>query len=208
MNLAQFRSSLRTRMGVPSNDAFYTDNVCDNFVNAALRDIDGAAAWRWNEDEQSVDIVNGTRSYDLPERYKASLFVATSEGFELERATAAHHRLLRGASGRPKVWDIYGSQLRVAPNPDGAYTLTHAYLKGEVSLDADEEEPILPVVWHQAVIERAVYLAHRRWGNLEEAGAALAAYQGLLDQMKPNARGYSEDTGGGEVPVVAPEATA
>lgn len=200
MNLGQFRNAIRIRLGVPDNDALYTNDVLLNLVNSSLRIIDGVAVWRWLEAEQELNTEAGVRNYDLPANYRSSIFVVDTFGFELERATAMHHRLLRGASGRPKVWDVYGDNLRLAPAPDAVYGLTHAYIKGEIALAADADVPLLPEVWHQAVVEQATYLAQRRWGNLDEAGSALAAYNAILDQMRPNASAYTGTTGGGQVP--------
>lgn len=203
MDLVTMRSALRTRVGVPASDALYTDAVCTALINAALHHIESEADWGWLEAEETVATINGTATYSLPTRYRSSIGVYSPDGFPLEKATAESHRLLRGASGTPKVWDVFGSSLRLAPVPTGAANLTHAYIGGEADLAADGDTPSLPAVWHNAVVEYAAYLGFRRWSAQADAGSALAAYEEWLDQMLKKAPRHSVDTGGGEEPPVA-----
>lgn len=63
--------------------------------------------------------------------------------------------------------------------------------------------PLLPEPFHQAVVEYAAYLGFRRSNNLEDAGAALAAYEGWLERMKGRGDRDSDSTGGGEASLEA-----
>lgn len=63
--------------------------------------------------------------------------------------------------------------------------------------------PLLPEPYHQAVVEYAAYLGFRRSNNLEDAGAALAAYEGWIKRMGGRGDRDSDSVGGGEAPLEA-----
>lgn len=63
--------------------------------------------------------------------------------------------------------------------------------------------PLLPEPFHQAVVEYAAYLGFRRSNNLEDAGAALAAYTGWIERMKGRGDRDSDSIGGGDTPLDA-----
>ncbi len=198
MDLETMREKLRTRLGVPASDGLYTDDVCTSLINSALHYLESEADWGWLETEATVATINGTATYALPAGYRSTIAVLNADGFPLDQATAAMHRLLRGAVGAAKVWDIYGSDLRLAPTPNAVVNITHVYIGAEDDLVADEDVPSLPSVWHDAVVEYAAYLGFRRWGPQADAGSALAAYETWLEQMLRKAPRYSTSTGGGE----------
>lgn len=200
MDLQTMRGKLRTRLGVPDSDGLYTDTVVDSLINSALHYLESEAAWGWLEAEETVTTINGTATYALPAGFRASIGVTSPDGYGLEKATAEHHRLLRGASGVPKVWDIFAATLRFAPTPATGLAFTHIYIGAEAELEADDDTPLLPAVWHDAVVEYAAYLGFRRWGSATEAGSALAAYETWLEQMMKQAPRYSLSTGGGSEP--------
>lgn len=203
MDLITMRAKLRTRLGVPSTDALYTDASCTSLINSALHYIETEADWGWLEQEATITTVAATTDYAFPTRYRSTITITSPDGYPLERATAEHQRLLRAASGVPKVYDVFGTMVRLAPAPTGAQALTHIYVGGEADLSADADLPLVPAVWHDAVVEYAAYLAFRRWGATTEAGSALAAYETWLEQMKRKAPRAATTTGGGEVPAPA-----
>lgn len=200
MDLVTMRSKVRERLGVPASDGLYTDTVLTSLINAALHYIESEADWGWLEAEATITTASADADYDLPARYRSTIGVVNADGFPLDKATAKMHRLLRGASGVPKVWDVLGNQIRLAPTPNAILALTHIYVGGEVDLAADGDEPTMPTVWHQAIVEYATYLAFRRWKSDAEAGSALAAYETWVEQMKAKAPRVSVDEGGGETP--------
>lgn len=200
MILSAFQTSLRTRLGVPASDAFYTDAVCTDLINAALHYSETEFPWGWLEKEATVNTVGGTSSYALPADYRSSIALTDPSGFELEQVDAKTLRLLVAASGAPKMWDVLGTNLRVAPNPSGVQALTHVYVGTETDLAAAGDTPKMPTVWHHAIVEAAAWFAFRRAHNAPDAGAAKAAYDGWIEQMKVEGPRYSKDSGGGEVP--------
>ena len=200
MNLLAMRAKLRTRLGVPDTDALYTDDQCTSLLNSALHQLEGEAEWAWLEQEATVTTADGDYDYALPAGYRSTITVTNPDGFELHRATAAEALLLRGASGVPKVYDVLNGQLRLAPTPDSVLDHKHVYIGGEDDLADDADEPTLPTVWHDLVVEYAAALGFRRWGTAADAGAALAAYQKGLESMLRVAPRYSKDLGGGDTP--------
>lgn len=202
--LIQLRGSLRVRLGVPATDAFYTDAVCTEFINDALHYLETEQAWGWMEKEAVVATINATSTYALPADYRTSIALCDSTGNDLLQVSAAMLRRLVAAQGNPQLWDVLGTNLRLAPTPTGAANLTHIYIGTETDLAADGDTPKLPSVWHQALVECAAWMAFRRAHNMQEAGAAKAAYDTWLEQMKVEAVRYSKDPGGGDVPAALP----
>lgn len=202
--LIQLRASLRTRLGVPASDAYYTDAVCTELVNAALHYNETEQAWPWLEKDVVLFTAAGVVTYALPADYRSTIGLSDPSGFDLEQTDAKTVRLLITAVGAPKMWDVLGTNLRVAPAPTGIQALNHNYVGTETDLAADGDTPKLPAVWHQAVVECAAWFAFRRAHNAPDAGAAKAAYDGWVEQMKVEAPRYSKDTGGGAVPPAPP----
>lgn len=199
MNLGTMETALRSRLGVPATDAFYTDVVIDELLNSAAHFLEGEEPWAWLEKEQTINTANGTSTYAVAADYRASIALLDPAGFPLEQVEAKMLRRLIGASGVPKLWDILGTNVRVAPTPTGVQALVHSYLGGETDMASDSDTLLLPVVYHRAVVEYAAYLAYRRAHNAPEAGAAKAAYDEWLALMRKEAPRYSKDTGGGMV---------
>lgn len=203
MDLTAFQAALRTRLGVPSSDGLYPAATLTELINSGLHYSETEFAWPWLEKEGNVVTAIGTSSYALPADYRSSIGVLNPDGFPLEQVDAKMLRLIVGASGKPKLWDVQGVNLRLAPNPDAIATLIHVYIGTETDLAAGADLPKIPAVYHNAVVEAAAYLAFRRAHNLPEAGGAKAAYDTWLEQMKVEAPRYSKDTGGGTVPAAA-----
>lgn len=198
MNLGQLRAAVYERLGVPTTDAFYTSAVMLSLINQALHFNETEYPWPWLEKTATIATINGTSAYATPTGYRSTIAVVDANGMELDHVPAKTVHMLLGASGAPKMYDVLGGNVRLVPVATGAQNYTHIYIGGEVDLAADSDTPLLPSIFHPAIVEYAAYIAFRRMpGKQGDAGAALAAYQGWLEQMKVEAVRYSADMGGG-----------
>lgn len=202
MNLGQFETAVRTRLGVPANDGMFDDTVLDALINAAIRHIESIHDWRWLETTETINTSNGDRTYAVAADYRRTVSLATSDGEEVKRRPIEEVDLwVSASSAEPKLYAVYGSEIILAPVPSGAVALTHRYIKTETELSGDSDAPTLPAVWHQAVVEYASYLGFRRVGDLDEANGALGAADSWFKKMLVEAGAYSPSEGGGHVPI-------
>jgi hypothetical protein len=105
-----------------------------------------------------------------------------------------------GASGQPLYFGFRADELQLRPVPSSTLSVVHTYIKAEPVLSGDTDEPLLPEPFQQAAVEYAAYLGFRRANNLEDAGAALAAYEAWIKRMMARGSRLSNEEGGGELP--------
>jgi hypothetical protein len=196
MDLTTLRAETRTRTGVPADDSLITDAVLTQLVNAALQHISTERDWPWLEKTTTVDTVGGTATYAVPADWIRSVSVIGASGVPLRRTPIDELDYMTG-SGTPRFFGIFGDQIVVRPTPSGVETLIHRYLATAPVLAADGDTPTMPAVYHHALVAFASYLLFRRTGNVTEAGAALAEYEGWLDRMRKQADRWSDSQGGG-----------
>lgn len=203
MDLQTMIPQVRIRAGVPAEDGLWTDAAITALVNEALHYLDSESDWLWGERVATVTTSNGDNEYDLPANWKRTLHVTGPDGYLLDEVKAQQILRYKSASGIPRMYDVYQTSIRFAPTPTSALAYIHSYLLAEVDLAAVDDEPLVPAIFHNAIIEYATYLGFRRTGEGSDAAAALAGYQTWVERMKARGFAYAADQGGGEQPVAA-----
>lgn len=206
MNLTTFRAAVLSRMGLPSGDSLFDTTALDLLINAALRQIETEGDWSWLEATETINTSNGDGSYPLANDWVRTIAVQIGNDAPLKRLPLTELLYMGGASGQPLYFGFRGDELQLRPVPAGVHAVTHTYLRAEAALSADGDEPYLPEPFHPAIVEYGAYIGFRRSNNLEDAGAALAAYEGWIKRMLSRGSRLSVEEGGGEVP--AAEAAA
>lgn len=208
MDLLALRSNVRTRMGVPGNDALITDSVLTQLVNGALHAVEGEFDWPWLEKIATGTLAVSSATQATPADWTRTISVQVGDYPELEKADISRLRRMSPAVGRPEFFAVFGSDLHLRPIPGTALTFSHLYIGQEPDLVANADTPLLPATYHHALIEFAAYLGFRRTGNAVEAGAAFAAWEAYRDRMIRRHSRYSMSEGGAEVPADAQPAEA
>lgn len=199
MDLTAFRTAIRTRLGVPSGDSFYTDTVLTDLTNAGIGFLSGEADWRWLEKSATIACVNADPDYAVPTDYRRTIAVIDADGVVLRRKPFDELQFMTTATDdTPHFFSIYGSLVHVRPVPNGTFNLTHYYVGEETALSAGTDTPALPTRWHDVAVEYAVYLAKMRAGNFQEADQNLQIYKSWVAVMKSEASAYAQTIGGGE----------
>jgi hypothetical protein len=189
LNFAQLREAVRTRIGVPPNDSYFTDVVLSDLVNEALQAITAEADWPWLELDTTFTTVAGTDTYTPPADWTDTrvLGIDGQDAMEwrplaeiLEEPTT--HR------GMPSRYTVSGEKLILRPVPDGAYTVRHHYVKNEQTLVTDADVPLMPTQFRYAVAALAAHLALMRSGDTARAASQLAEFQGWLKRMMQQRR--------------------
>lgn len=208
MDLAALRTALRTRLGVPSSDALFTDTVCTSLINAALHAIEVRHDWPWLEAVETIPTVNATDAYTPNAAWMRTVSLTISGRHPLERVSIEKLDSLLGTTGDPRFYGVFAEQLIVRPVPTGALNMTHRYIKKEADLAADANTPLMPASFHESIVSYAAHLGFRRSNQLADAGAALAEFQAWEERMLQRGDRLSEETGGGEAAATAPVVAA
>jgi hypothetical protein len=189
VNLAQMRDAVRTRIGVPSGDTFYTDQTLTDLVNEALSAIASEADWPWLETSTTFATVAGTGSYTPPADWSQtrSLCIDGYDAMEW-RSLPEIREYLTTVRDVPTVYTVSGDVILLRPTPSAVYTVTHDYVKDESTLITDADVPLMPSGFHYSVVAFACHLAYLRSGDVQRATAALADFRGWADRMKSQRR--------------------
>ena len=198
MLLSAHETAIRTRTGLSSSDGSITTAVLDSFINSALRRVASEKDWYWLEASESISLTNGTDTYTTAATSVRTIVLIDANGTALDMEPL--EKVLRnvGSAATPNMFCRFGATLIVRPTPNTSGTLSHRYVRGEVTLASDSDTQLLPAVWDDAVTEYACYLVNLRLGRPDAAAANLAAYTGWVQQMKARADRYADTHGGGD----------
>lgn len=208
MTLATLRSSVRTRLGVPDGDSFYTDLVLNEHINSAVQFIASEYDWYWLEKSETINTVNGTSGYATAADCMRTVSLADPTGVQLQRRPIYELEAMSAATGPVvRFFAAAAASLEVRPVPNTALALKHRYIATEPALDSDDDSPLLPRQFQDVLVEYAVYLAKMRAGNITEAAANLEVYNRWIGTMRGRSDRYADSRGGGWVdePAAAPK---
>jgi len=199
MTLATLRTSVRERLGVPSDDSLFTNAVLTALINDALQIVSSEADWYWLEKQENLSLVNGTSAYTVASDCTRTINVEDPTGIALARKPVDELVSMSTATaGVVRFFSPYGLKLEFRPVPNTSITVVHRYLGGETALSADGDTPLMPAQFQPALVEYAAYLAKMRVGNTQEAAANLEVYQGMVATMKDRNLKLAESRGGGQ----------
>lgn len=184
MNLEQLRGAVRTRIGVPESDTFFTAPVLTDLVNEALQAISAESEWPWLETSTTFATVNGTATYTPPADWVATRSLCI-DGFDAMewRSLTEIREWPTSIVDVPRYFNVNAEVLTLRPVPGAVNTVIHDYFKNEQTLVTDADVPLMPSSYHYSVVAYACHLAYLRSGDVQRATAALADYQGWNKRM-------------------------
>lgn len=184
MNLAQMRDAVRTRIGVPAGDTFYTDQTLNDLTNEALQAIASEADWPWLQASTTFSTVAGTGTYTPPADWVETRTLCIDGYDAMDPRTLAEIReYLSTVRDVPSVYCVSGDTLLLRPVPSAVFTVTHDYVKNEATLITDADVPFMPAQFHYSIVAFACHLAYLRSGDVQRATAALADYGSWRQRM-------------------------
>lgn len=199
MTLATLRTSVRSRLGVPSDDSLYTDAVLTSHINDALQVVTSEADWYWLEKSETLSLTNGTAAYNVAADCTRTINVEDPTGVPLMRKPIDELVAMSTASAAVvRFFSPYGLKLEFRPVPNTSISVNHRYIGGETALSADGDNPLIPAQFQNMLVEYAVYLAKMRVGNTQEAQANLEVYRGFVESNKARNLKLAESRGGGQ----------
>lgn len=183
MDLTTMRTAVRTRIGNPSTDGFFSDAQVTDLVNEALQVVSTEDDWPWLQTSETIATVAGTQAYT-----PAADWVRTKElhivNFEpLVFKSLAEINNYGDVQAQPDSYTIYDEDLLLGPIPGAAYNVVHQYIKYEPALSNDNDTPIMPSQFHYAIVTKAAQLAHLRAGYAERADREEKEYQQWYRRM-------------------------
>lgn len=216
MNLGTLRPAVRERLLMTATDAAGGDATVNGYINEALHVIEteNPGGWDWLRVPFNFSTVAGTERYTLA-AIAAGSAVAIAGGIH---AIVSAERLIPGSTSGPfpmirqprrqaqelypftltqppEVYYVEGLALGLKPIPDAVYTISGIALAIEPDLVADGNTPILPAMFHAAIIEKAAALLARRTQNAGKAAECESFYKEWVGRM----RRYRPYTGPGRV---------
>lgn len=198
MTFAQLRAAVRTRLGVPETDPQYTDAAVGDLVNSANHYLETEHDWPWLETSEDLPTAVGTPTVTPGATWVRSIDLRISADVLLSRRPIEELDFLAGTgAGEPRLWCVIGGQIALYPTPSAVITLKHRFVRSEPDLAANGDTPLVPSIWHSAIVEYSAFLSYRRGRDEDRAKAALAAYETWLAQMKRRANRYADTHGGG-----------
>jgi hypothetical protein len=182
MTLTEMRTAVRTRMGNPSTDGFFTDAQLTDMINEALQAISSEDDWPWLQTSENISLTAGDGSYAPHASWTRTKQLYITNFEPLVMISLAEINEIT-SQGQPEYYHIYDEEILVRPIPTVAATLIHQYIAKETALSADGDTPVMPSMFHYAIVAFACYLAQLRQGRQELAQIELRAYNDWYRRM-------------------------
>lgn len=182
MTLTEMRTAVRTRLGNPSTDGFFSDAQLTDLINEALQAISSEDDWPWLQTSENIALTSGDGSYPPAANWirTKQLYITNFE--PLVQISLAEINEIT-TQGQPEYFHIYDEEIVVRPIPTVSATLIHQYIRSETALSGDSDTPVMPTMFHYAIVAFACYLAHLRQQRNELAQLELRAYQDWYRRM-------------------------
>lgn len=201
MNLGEFIIETRERAGLLERDQMAGDATLTRFINHALGSLESGqpGGWPWlKKPDVPITLADGIGTYtfaslqgsDVWRRVRDLRILQGSAYYALEQSNLATMRdaFPSTTASMPQAWSTDGYNLIVRPVPTPAWPAIVDVLIGEPALVAPTDEPLILDVFHDVVIDQAVYLLKRRTGDTQAAQIALAAVTAAMPEMRGVAR--------------------
>lgn len=189
MQLSDFLTAVRTRLGNPSTDGFFSDANLTDILNEALHAVSTDVDWPWLQTSTSFNTTGGTATYTPTAGWNRTRVLCIDGYDPLEERSLAEIRSYPSTErGRPEWYAISGDTIILRPVPDGTYAVIHDYIKNETSMSAPSSEVLMPTVYQYSIVAKAVELAHLRQSRPDRAREAAEEYLAWIERMKDNRR--------------------
>jgi len=201
MNLTGLIEATRTRLGLPNTDAFFTDAVITDLVNAALQYISSQHDFPWLEASETLNTVAHTENVATAAASQRTIALYDPTGIQL--TYMPYHDLVRipknAESDTLRFFGMKGSTLVLRPTPLGTVSgaLTHIYRSAEPRLLTGTDTPLMPQQFHDAVADKAANLGMMRQGDLNGAKLYEELCSQWISSMVDNGDRFADSTGGG-----------
>jgi hypothetical protein len=180
VDYSTLQSRTLSRLNIGSSDP--VASLADEYVNEGLHYLETAAAdgWPWYRRTVAWTTTTGVSSISFST-------LGTTAGYAVEKIlglrilrTGSVYNPLRLMSPEeavdvypstqnrpPEAWFVEGQTIYLYPTPDAAYTIQVRVVIGETDLVGTTSTPLMPVVFHTAIVEAAALLYYQ---TLQDSG--------------------------------------
>lgn len=202
MRVSDIRAAAFDQLQISTVDPWTSEEQVDRWVLRAIRRLESEADWSWMECVDiavfapGVDQVAASAVVDGFERPARRVLGITYIDHALERRTFDEIREMQSNVGdRPRYFATYRAPggehwIVVAPRLPGAAgsIILETRLVAPSVLNStflsQAPELLIPEEFEDALTELVCYYGWRARGRMEDAGAALASYQRIVDAMR------------------------
>lgn len=185
MNFGDMRRQVRIRANVADTDPVWTAAFVNAAVNEALTQISLEQPWWWLQDTEITTATDGLidLSAVAPSvRDIVAVFVEDEEAKKVSVTDTDASEVIGPRDAR-YVFSVWGDSLQIRPAPPDDADVKIRYYRDEALLTADDGEPIMPDVYHPAVVEKAVAICFESVGETAPAAMHEARSRSLVSHM-------------------------
>lgn len=187
-NLMQLRRLVRSRLGVPLDDDFFSDSTLDDHINLALQTLDAEAHWPWTDVGEIVTLTPDRYDIAPPSDWRATRTIVYQQNELQLVAPADLMRYFDTSADIPQLWCPLSGAIAVRPKPNGTVKVSHYYYRQAMWLAQDTDTPDLPGEYLGAVVAKAAELLSTRESAGSDATRHGAEYTAWVNRMKRDMR--------------------
>lgn len=186
--LMQLRRLVRSRLGIPIDDAFMADRVLDDHINLAVQTIEAEARWPWTDAADLVTLNAEHPDIELSTDWRATRNVMFA-GQELALVAPADvFTWFTDVAEIPKVWCPMGDVVVVRPTPSSDTQVLHYWYRQSVWLRDDEDTPMIPEQYGGAIVAKAAQLLAARESSGADTTRHGEEYSSWISRMRRDVR--------------------
>lgn len=184
MILSAIRTEVRTRCGLNSADANFTDAILLTLINAALRQISTVEDWPWMQVSTTAVTVAGTETITLAANCR-KVNQMQYEYRDLRYVQFRDRHLYYGLTGYPALFSEFAGSYYIWPKPDAVYTIDYTYYRlTEPTLAADGDSPLIPDWAIDLLISKVCSLVARRNRDKDLESVFYAEHRQILQDIR------------------------
>jgi len=195
VNYSTLQSTVLARLNMSTSDPAAASIASD--VNEAIHFIETLApdGWSWARGVYTFTTTSGTDSYTMSQ-ISASDSINTILDVKILRQNNYWQRLdlinpheaeltyPETNTGIPEAFFVDGTTLYLYPSPNGAYATRVRATKFEPDLSAGGSSPVMPSVYHSAIVEATLTIVYERLQDTTRLGLAQSRLDQWLQRMR------------------------
>jgi hypothetical protein len=162
--------------------------------------------WPFREATGTITTVAGTQEYtlstefsDIDEQNIQSVAIQGTAEKKLPYVSFSQLRAQQpdfdlDAQGMPELYYVKGGKIGFYPKPGAAYSVDVDYYKLPTSMDDDNDAPIIPVNYREALVHYALSLEHDYNTDPDLAQKAMNRYEQIVTLARNNLLAQPTDT--------------
>ena len=170
-------SNLVKRVKTRLNDEEFSDDIIKEFINEAQFEILGEDKHTFLEKVDELDVSLSETELDLPRDYQSSfmIFAVDKDGSKRQLDYVPYEDFFNSKS--PNKYTIFGNKVfyKLVDNSENPkcwknnLTIQHLYLAKPTEMIEDDDEPVLPYEYSEALVYLALSRAERLRDNFDYA---------------------------------------